>query len=238
MKTFFYMLALTMVFAACSNTKDTTGKKGSTTFKEGHIVYGMEMEGNPMAAMLGDITLGLYFTERHAKMEMNMGSMMNTTTVVDNKDKKGIVLMSIPMMQKNNASKLDKEYLEKATEDQANQKPTKVEYDPKSKKTIAGYDCYKAIVELANLEEPAIVYITEKLKPNTEGLNMKFANLKGFPLYYEIKQQGMTITMEAKEISTKAPDKSMFSLEIPAEYTEVDIEDLMEGLGGGGGMGF
>lgn len=241
MKAILYMLALTMVFAACSNTKDTTTKKGgSTVFNEGHIVYGMTMEGNPMAAMMGDITLSLYFLGDLTKMDMSMGTMMSSTTVVNNKDQKGVLLMNIPMMNQKKGAKLDKSYMEEAAEKQANKKPTKVEYDTKSKKTIAGYECYKAIVELDNASEPAIVYITEKLKPNTAGINMQFTNLKGFPLYYEIKQEGMTVIMEAKEVSTKKPDKAEFSMAIPDGYEEVTVEDLMNGLGGGGGggMGF
>lgn len=232
------MLAVTIIFTACSNTKDTTKKGSSNAFNEGHIVYGMTMEGNPMAAMMGDITLSLYFLGDLTKMNMSMGSMMSSTTVVDNKDKNGVILMNIPMMNQKKGAKLDKSYLEKTAEKQTNQKPTKVEYDTKSKKTIAGYECYKAIVEMDNVDEPAIVYITEKLKPNTAGVNMQFTNLKGFPLYYEIKQQGMTVIMEAKEVSTKKPEKSEFSMKIPDGYEEVSVEDLMNGLGGGGGMGF
>jgi len=101
----------------------------------------------------------------------------------------------------------------------------KVEYTTE-KKTIAGYECTKAIVTSITKdkkEKKTIVYVTEKIKmPETKagggrkGMMADFGDLKGYPLEIEMNEsnQGMDmkILVTTTEVSTANIEDSMFSV--------------------------
>ncbi len=107
----------------------------------------------------------------------------------------------------------------------------------KNYKKIAGYKCQEARVTMDGMEEPAIVYVTDKITPSNVGdvSMMQFTGLKGFPLSWKIEQQGMIINMEAVLVSLEKLEKSIFDMTVPEGYEKMDMEDL-QGLGGTFGM--
>jgi len=226
----FASLSLVMLLFVSSSFAQKKSKKVS----EGHITYKMMAEGQ-MASMINGSTMDLYFAKDHAKMLMDMASgMVMMDVVIDNKKKKGLML--IDMMGQRKAAKMDEEDLKNQEEKQVNQKPQKVEYKKKFKK-IAGYKCQEVHVTMEGFDEPAVVYVTEQLEPaHTEKLNFQFNQLKGFPLSWTIKKMGMTMTMEAAEVSLKKVDKKIFKMDIPDGYEEMTMDELQK-LGGGGAMG-
>lgn len=100
----------------------------------------------------------------------------------------------------------------------------KIEYTTE-KKTIAGYECTKAIVTSEGKdkkETKIIVWVTDKIKhditKNKKGDRgmMNLGDIKGYPLEMEMKQsqQGMDmkIVISATDVSTKPVDDSVFKV--------------------------
>jgi len=226
------MTLFCVTLMSCNSSKGSSAG-GAKTITEGHIVYDIKAEGG-MASMMTGSTMELFFTPENAKMGMNMMSgMVKMDILVDNKKKEGLMLMD--MMGQRKAAKMNKEDLDAKEQERVNQKPSKAEYK-KNYKDIAGYKCQEVHVTMDGLETPAIVYVTEKLKPaNLDQVNMQFNNLKGFPLSWTIEQQGMKITMEASSVSLDKVDKKIFDMKIPEGYEEMSIEEMQQ-MGGGIGM--
>jgi hypothetical protein len=206
--------------------------------KNGSVTYEMSMEeDNPMAGMLQGTQMKFHFKGKKVKTEMNMmGGMVNMNVIMDNEAQNGVMLMSAPMMGKNMAVELTKEEMEKMKEEQkVNQKKPKIEYFKNKKKKIAGYKCYKVVATLPGVDEPITLYVTDKIKPEGQSqIQQQIAGLEGFPLSYEISQQGMKMIFTATEVSTDAPKDSEFDMTIPEGFEKVTLEEL----GGMGGMGF
>jgi hypothetical protein len=116
-----------------------------------------------------------------------------------------------------------KEELE--AEKDKNETPPKIEYTSE-KKTIAGYECTKAIVtniDKGNKERKTIVWITEKIKTNPAqrrrsggGRSMpNLGDLKGHPLSMEMTTENMgselKTVMTTTEVLTTPIDDSTFT---------------------------
>src|SRR5690606_31530471 len=112
-------------------------------------------DSNPMASMLSGATMEFTFKGDLSKTAINVGMMMSLNVIMDNKNEKGLMLMSIPMAGKNIGVEMTPEDLKKMKEDQkVNQAKAQIEYFKKGKKKIAGYKCYKAVATMSGLPEP------------------------------------------------------------------------------------
>lgn len=229
----FAILLVAMTITSCNSSKKTTAAGGVKTVSEGHIVYDISADGAAGAALNGS-TMEIYFTPDNAKMAMNMMSgMMKIDMIVDNNKKEGLMLMD--MMGQRKAAKMSKEELEEKEKEQVNKKPQKAEYI-NNYKTIAGYKCQEVRVTMDGLDDPAVVFVTEQIKPaHLDKVNMQFSGLKGFPLSWTIEQAGMKMTMVASKISLSKVDKKVFDMTIPSGYTETTIEEMQQ-MGGGMGL--
>lgn len=113
---------------------------------EGHVKYKIEVSTeNPdmemVVGMMQGSTLDIYFKEKMTRAEMKMGSMMNITTISD--EKSGEILMLMSGMIGKKAISTSTEELQGETEVE---KPTyEVELVDETKE-IAGYSCKKAIL--------------------------------------------------------------------------------------------
>jgi len=224
MKSVVQFLAFGILFLAV-----TVPSFAQKEISEAHVKYSMTADGG-MAAMMSGTTMDLYFNKTNAKVAMNMmNGMAKMDAIVDNKAKKGLLFLD--MMGQKKVVEMDEKDLEASK--QKNQKPSKVEYLKKYKK-IAGYKCQQVLVTIDGIADPAVVYVTEKIKPADLGevSMMKFTQLKGFPLSWEIKQQGMTVKMEATEVSLAKLNKKTFDMTIPEGYEKMTMEELQQ-LGGG-----
>ena len=114
--------------------------------KEGHVTYKIDISTeNPdmemVVGMMQGSTLDIYFKEKMTRAEMKMGSMMNMTTISDEKSGKLLMLMS-GMIGKKAISTTTEEL---SSEDEKEKPKYEVELVDETK-DIAGYKCKKAIL--------------------------------------------------------------------------------------------
>lgn len=203
--------------------------------KEGSITYAMTMEGLPpeQAAMIGDMELKSTF--KNTKVLTEMSSMMFTNqTLVDDK---GLVMLMEQMGNKI-AVKQTKEEMEKEEAKQKD-KPAdpKIEYTAETK-TIAGYECKKAIVTMVNKdkkEEKMDIWYCDKFEnTNKEGKGRGqsfMKGLKGMPFEYSGAQGPMKFKMVAKEVSIEPVADSKF--ELSTEGYKIMTMDELKAMQGG-----
>jgi GLPGLI family protein len=181
-----------------------------------------------VVGMMQGSTLDIYFKEKMTRAEMKMGSMMNITTISD--EKSGEILMLMSGMIGKKAISTSTEELQGETEVE---KPTyEVELVDETKE-IAGYSCKKAILTDEDGNEN-IFWYTEEIEVSKKGQSYLNENVPGYPMQYEINNNGfvmgMTVT-EIKEELSKAELK-LFNMDIPDGYAEMTMEELQQmGMG-------
>jgi len=201
--------------------------------KEGHITYEIDVssdeEGMEMAVMmLNGSTLDIYFSDDKARTDMDMGSMMSMTTILDNGT--GEILMLMGGMMGKTAVKT-------TTDELSEEDPEEVEYSielTKEKKTIAGYKCKKAIISDENGDEMEFWY-TEEIPTTSTDKKSAVGQLPGQALEYALNKNGLLMSFVATKVETSLSNedkKSKFSLEIPEGYEEKTFEEFTS-MGGG-----
>lgn len=201
--------------------------------KEGSVTYVMTMEGLPpeQAAMMGDMETKIFFKDNKTYTEMN--SMMYSYKIL-NDDNGQLFLMD--QMGNKFYTRTTKAEMEKNAEASKDKEP-KIEYINETK-TIAGYECKKAVVTSTGKdgEVKTDVWYSEKVPYVSQGGGGRrggemFKGLKGMPMEFSVKQGPMNIKMSAKEVSfDKVPD-SKFVVATEG-YTEKKMEDLKKEGGG------
>lgn len=154
------------------------------------------------------------------KSKTEVSSMMGTQTVLF--DGKTQTSLSEAMGNKTGFT-ATKEELEAAEKSDKDPKP-KVEYTTE-KKTIAGYECTKAIITSVGKDKKENImtaWVTDKIKHDMKGKKasgrgmMDMGDLKGYPLAMEMStsQNGMDmkILMTATEVNTNPIDDSVFAV--------------------------
>jgi GLPGLI family protein len=195
--------------------------------KEGSVTYSITVEGMPpeQAAMMKGMELNMAFKNNKSRVEFT-SPMMTSTTV--SSDDGSLTLMDGMGMK--SFTKLSKADMEK--ESKKNPEP-KITYT-EEKKTIATYECKKAIVEVKDQKgetQKLNVWYCEKLPNNGGGRMGQFKGLKGAPLEFDSNQGGMKMKMTATKVSTSPLADSQFILSTDG-YTEMKMEDLQKMRGG------
>jgi GLPGLI family protein len=201
--------------------------------EEGHISFDIDVsseeEGMEMAVMMfSGSTLDLYFADDKARTDMDMGTMMSISTIIDNST--GEILMLMGGMMGEKAIKTTSEEMNVEEEEEPEYK---VELT-KEKKTIAGYKCKKAIVTDEDGDEMEYWY-TEDIKTNTPDSKSVLAQLPGQALEYSIDKNGMLMSFKASKVETtlsSADKKEKFSMAMPEGYEEMTFEEF-SAMGGG-----
>ena len=134
-----------------------------------------------------------------------------------------------------------KEELDAADKNEKPEAKPKIEYTTE-KKTIAGYECTKAIVTSIGKdkkENKMSVWVTDKIKSNQaqgkkrggRGMSMDLGDLKGYPLEMEMSQsqQGMDmkILISATEVSTTPIDDAIFTVNTDG-YKMMSYKEMQE----------
>jgi hypothetical protein len=206
------------------------------TIKEGSILYDMKLEGLPpeQAAMIGDMETKVTFKNEKSLTEMT--SMMFTNQTLT--DEKGMTMLMEQMGNKIAVTQT-KEEMEK---DEAKQKvkpiDPKIEYIAETK-TIAGYECKKAIITTVSgkdkKEEKIEMWYCDKFEnPNKEGKGRGqniMKGLKGVPFEYSGGQGVMKFKMVAKEVSIDPISDSKFNLSTEG-YKIMTMDELKTMQGG------
>lgn len=200
--------------------------------KEGSVTYIMNIEGLPpeQASMMGDMETKIFF--KGAKTYSEMNSMMMSTKAVS--DENGSLVLMDQMGNKNYI-RTSKAEMDKNAEVNKDKAP-KIEYTSETK-TIAGYECKKAIVTITTPkdgETKADVWYTEKIPYVTQSGRRGgdiFKGLNGMAMEFTVPQGPMKVKMVAKEVSLEAVPDSKFVLTTEG-YTEMKMEDLKKQQGG------
>jgi hypothetical protein len=233
-------IALTLFFISLIVTPSNAQKrKIAGKVQDAVITYDMKLDGdNPMASMMGDITMKIGFNGTSSNANVNMmNGMVITDICFDNEKKEGILLMN--MMSKKIAVKMNEEEMKAYQQKQSqNTAPPKIEYFKKETKKIAGYKCYKVVATTGKDTEPVIMYVTEGIQPTaTSQWEMQYPGMTGYPLSIEITQQGMKVNILANNVDAEAAKDIKYSSEIPSGYEEMTVKELQELSKGGGGLG-
>ena len=200
---------------------------GWSQVTEGHITYKIEMSSdNPdmqsaLSMMQGSL-LDIYFMGQSTRTEMKMGSMMNVTSITN--ERSGDVLMLMSGMIGFNAIKTSMKELEAQ-----NQEAPKVEIELiGEKKNILGFECKKAILtdEMGN---ESTFWYTEEISVSKKGQSYLNDKVPGFPLEYDINNAGFKMTMIASSVVKelkKNQRNELFSISIPEGYKEMTLEEM------------
>jgi GLPGLI family protein len=199
--------------------------------KEGSVTYSVNFEGMPpeQAGMMKGTEMKMFFKNGKSRSEFS-NAFFNSTTISD--ENSSITLME--QMGQKQFYKLSKADMEK--ESKKTPEP-KISYT-EEKKTIAGYECKKAIVETKSEKgetNKIDVWYTDKLQgPSGHGGGMganQFKGLKGAPLEFSMQQGPMKMQMIATNVSTAPIPDAKFAASTDG-YTEVKLEDLKKQRGG------
>lgn len=214
--------AVAILFCGLSNAQ----------IKEGSISYVMTIEGLPpeQAAMMGDMETKIYFKDKKTYSEMN-SMMMSTKAISD--ENGSLVLMD--QMGNKTYMRTSKAELDKNAEVNKDKAP-RFEYTSETK-TIAGYECKKAIVTLTTQKDGEVksdVWYTEKIPYVSQGSRRggdMFKGLNGMAMEFTVPQGPMKVKMVAKEVSLESVPDSKFVLTTDG-YTEVKMDDMKKQQGG------
>jgi GLPGLI family protein len=199
--------------------------------KEGSVTYVMTMEGLPpeQASMMGDMETKIVYKDKKTYTEMN-SMMVSYKTVTD--DNGSLTVMD--QMGNKYFTRMTKADMDKMAAEKKEKDP-KIEYTSETK-SIAGYECKKAIVtgEGKEGEVKMDVWYSEKVPYISQGGGRKggemFKGLKGMPMEFSVNQGPMKIKMVAKEVSFEKVPDSIFTLSTEG-YTEKTLADLQKGGG-------
>ena len=207
------------------------------------VKMSLKVEGLPAEyAAMGESEIISYHKGDKSKEETS--NMMGSSTTIN--DGKTTTMLNEQMGEKTGWT-ATKEELDAASSKEKSVEKPKIEYLT-DKKTIAGYECTKAILTTIGKdkkEQKMTVWFTEKLKlnnskaKNRRGPSMDFGDLKGRPLEREMamNQGGMDLKVfiTSTEVSTAKLDDSIFKADVTgykmATYKEV--QEKMKTVEGG-----
>lgn len=194
---------------------------------EGHISYKIDATtDNPdmqmAVGMMQGSTMDIYFKDKVTRSEMKMGSMMTVTTITNETSKDVLMLMGGMMGNMAVKSTLD-EYEERREE----QPKFEVTFTDETKE-ISGYNCKKALMTTEDGLE-SVFWYTEEIMASKKGQSYLSEEIPGFPMQFEINNQGMKMTMTVTSVEDKLDKKkssSLFDMTIPSGYKEMTMEEL------------
>jgi GLPGLI family protein len=200
--------------------------------KEGFVKYTITLEGIPaeQAAMMGDMDSKVTFKGDKVLNESN--SMMYTIKSLS--DEKSVLIL-FDMMGNKSFAKASKADLEKNKD--ASAKEPKVEMT-NEKKTIAGYECKKAIVTVQGKEGESTgeIWFTEKLPyvpvaGGRKGGADLYKGINGLMLEFSMSQGPAKMKYTASQVSLEKVPDSVFALSTEG-YTEKSMDEFRK-MGGG-----
>lgn len=183
------------------------------------ITYSVEAQNSPMAAMLGDMKMVLYYKNGKSLFDMS-SSVYSVKTLVNDT---GTLMLMNAMGQK-----LYMKQPVPAAESVDSIKPN-IQYVDETRE-IAGYTCKKALVKMPNIADTAVFWYCEKLPVIGFGKDAAvFKALKGMPLEYVMTTGPMQLKLTAQKVSTDNIPENTFQLSTEG-YTEMN-PNALKGMG-------
>jgi GLPGLI family protein len=193
---------------------------------EGVITYSISVDNPQAASMMQGSSMTIYVKGDKSKAYSDMG--MEKITVFSDKNTPDDAITLLEIM--GNKYQLKKDPAAKKDDDKA----PDIKYTDDTKQ-IAGYTCHKATITVTGKDGQTYatdVYYTEEIP---SGGSSQFKGLKGFPLEYAIKQQGMNISFSATKVTKQPVTDDTFV--VPSGYKVMTAEemqaDIQKNMGGG-----
>jgi GLPGLI family protein len=192
---------------------------------EGRVAYKIDcVSDNPdmqmAVAMLQGSTMEIYFNQGLTRSEMKMGTMMNISTLTN--EKTGDFLMLMSGMVGKNAILTTIDEMNKEKAETPEMEVTLVD----ETKTIMGYVCKKAIMTSEDGSE-SVFWYTEEIKVASKGQSYLNEKVPGFPLEYDINNAGFKMVLTVTEIEQKIKKAGdLFDFKIPEGYKLMTLEQL------------
>lgn len=196
---------------------------------EGILTYGMEYaltsDQEAMAAMLPKQTI-VNFKDNLAKIELNRGAAL-IKVISDKTSKTGLLLIDIPIAQKQFAVKLSKEDIEKSKEGSPGFSDFKATGE---KQKIGTFDAEKYTYKDSNGAGYELWASTDIELPDGYK-DDDFKDVKGTLIKFTLFQNGIKSTLTLKNI--KEEKIAPLSLEIPKDYELKTMDEIkaMQGEG-------
>jgi len=197
---------------------------------EGTLTYGLEykLTDEQKAAMGGQeppAEVKVKFNNGLTKIEMEQGPAL-ISIISDNNEKTGLILVDVPIAQKQYAVKQTKADVETALAGMGKYTDFKATGE---KQTIAGYNAEKYTYkdDKGGAHE---LWATKDLDLPNVGAQSYFPGLAAFPVKYTVTQRGIETTNTLKSISESKV--GAISTAVPTGYEETTMQALMS-MGGG-----
>jgi hypothetical protein len=197
---------------------------------KGTIVYGVEYNLTPEQKKTIDVSAlpkenKLEFNGNISKLAMEVGPTM-LTIYKDGLEHNALLLIDIPMAQKQIATKMSKEDIEKQSGNikYSDFKATGV------KETVSGYNTEKYTYK-DDKGSAYELWLTKDVELTPGAANSEFKDLKGTPIKFTLDQNTIKTTLTIKSIKDGAVGP--FSLAVPEGYDLLTMAEL-EALRGGG----
>jgi len=197
---------------------------------QGTIVYGVTYDLSADQKSTIDVSAlpkenKLEFNGNISKLAMEMGPTM-LTIYKDGAENNALLLIDIPIAQKQIATKMSKEDIEKQSGGikYSDFKATGV------KETVSGYNTEKYTYK----DDKGTAYelwLTKDVELTPGAANSEFKDLKGTPIKFTLNQNTIKTTLTIKSIKDSAVGP--FSLAVPEGYELLTMAEL-EALRGGG----
>jgi len=196
-------------FVAPTSSEDTTF--------EGVVTYSMSVDNPQAAAMMQGSSVTMYIKGDMDKTCVDAGPSKQTYITNRSKTDSPIILIEI----------MGNKYQIKTDKTKKDEKDPVIKYTDETKQ-VAGYNCHKAeitVIDEQGQANTSNVYYTEDIKVSPSK-NGQFKGLKGFPLEYSMKQQGMNISISATKVDKKPISDDTFA--VPTGYKLMTKEEMMQ----------
>ncbi|GAB5565643.1 MAG: hypothetical protein Wins2KO_27060 [Winogradskyella sp.] len=211
MKKILILAAMTFSLISVAQEKITEGK---ITSKQSISTDNEQVQAQ--LDMMGDMQSVTYFKGAISRSEVSSPMTGEVVTIIDNEEKKMLMLMDNPGLGK----VYTLESIELSEEDLKNVEVI----EGTETKTVLGYECkqYKASVSKDGIKMDVIMYTTEKIDIASKDTATMGDKVKGFPLYMEMKvnQMGidMTVTTEVTKIEAETVSDDQLDMTPPEGY--------------------
>ena len=187
--------------------------------------------------MKGSETNYVFNEEKALVTQTFMGGMVSITSLNNFKTDETTMLfdmMGQKMMVETNAKELESA---KELQDQNKaMENMKITYDEADTKSILGYTCHKANVDVGNGMKVSL-YVTEDIKAsNTLIKGLEGMELNGFPLEMTMNTPDFKMVYTTTEILTEM-DPAVLKVNTEG-YKKMTFQEFQQTMGGMGGMGF
>ena len=211
---------ISLFFILLSSCREFTDEKYiSEGIIEFQVTYPKTNEDSFMAGLMPE-TMYFKFKDDKIALDLSGGMGMFKTSFVSNGEK-GTLLQMVKMMNKKYAILFDTSDISKMN----NEVPQMNIEFVDSVKTIAGYQCKKAIITFPEDESTSFdVYYTKDINLKTPNWNTQFKEIDGVLLEYQMTRYNIEMKFTATTVVKEDIEDSAF--EMPEDYKIISKKEM------------